>query len=330
MLHFSIIIPVYNVAPYLRECLDSVLKQTFTGWEAICIDDGSTDGSGVILDEYAAKDKRFKVIHQANAGVSAARNAGLKAIHYDWVLFLDGDDVWNINALDECAKLIKSHPDAQIIRFGRERFNEKFIIDNGSELLRTIVTIRSVDKQLSEHDMVFSFVCNCCHRSVIPMYGFKDYAYGEDLVFRAECLLLAKKIVETSQILYGYRKRFGSATESPINKRRLIDRIAFSLDWLDIIQQKPVPSIIVRRIVQGLTESFLVDLITLEKESQKEIWDEWYNMLPNLLLYKQVGVWYRFVSIICLKTRSRRMAYLFCVIPLRLRRMVKSFFLKGV
>ena len=56
---FSIIIPVYNVAPYLRECLDSVLAQTFTDWEAICVDDGSTDGSGVILDEYAAKDKKL-------------------------------------------------------------------------------------------------------------------------------------------------------------------------------------------------------------------------------------------------------------------------------
>ncbi len=60
---FSIIIPVYNVAQYLRECLDSVLAQTFTDWEAICVDDGSNDGSGAILDEYAAKDKRFRVIY---------------------------------------------------------------------------------------------------------------------------------------------------------------------------------------------------------------------------------------------------------------------------
>jgi len=70
---FSIIIPVYNVAPYLRECLDSVLAQTFTDWEAICVDDGSTDGSGAILDEYAAKEPRIKVIHPKNAGVGAAR-----------------------------------------------------------------------------------------------------------------------------------------------------------------------------------------------------------------------------------------------------------------
>ena len=89
---FSIIIPVYNVAPYLRECLDSVLAQTFTEWEAICVDDGSTDGSGAILDEYEAKDTRFRVIHQPNAGVSAARNRGIGVAQGEWLWFVDGDD----------------------------------------------------------------------------------------------------------------------------------------------------------------------------------------------------------------------------------------------
>lgn len=90
---FSIIIPVYNVAPYLRECLDSVLAQTFTDWEAICVDDGSTDGSSVILDEYAARDPRFRVIHQPNAGVSAARNRGIALSQGRYLSILDSDDV---------------------------------------------------------------------------------------------------------------------------------------------------------------------------------------------------------------------------------------------
>jgi len=89
---FSIIIPVYNVAPYLRECLDSVLAQTFTDWEAICVDDGSTDGSGAILDEYAAKDTRFRVIHQPNAGTHETRLKALSLIRGEWITFLDADD----------------------------------------------------------------------------------------------------------------------------------------------------------------------------------------------------------------------------------------------
>lgn len=91
---FSIIIPVYNVAPYLRECLDSVLAQTFTDWEAICVDDGSTDGSGAILDEYAARDSRFRVIHQPNAGVSAARNNGMFLAKGWYITFCDADDMY--------------------------------------------------------------------------------------------------------------------------------------------------------------------------------------------------------------------------------------------
>ena len=96
----SVVIPVYNVASYLRECLDSVLAQTFTDWEAICVDDGSPDGSGAILDEYAAKDARFKVIHQPNAGVSVARNTGLNRASGGLVLFLDGDDLIPPNYLE--------------------------------------------------------------------------------------------------------------------------------------------------------------------------------------------------------------------------------------
>ena len=95
----SVIIPVYNVSCYLRECLDSVaaqsfavVAQTYPDWEAICIDDGSTDDSGAILDEYAAKDSRFKVVHQKNGGASAARNAALEAARGDWVTFVDSDD----------------------------------------------------------------------------------------------------------------------------------------------------------------------------------------------------------------------------------------------
>lgn len=92
---FSIVIPVYNVAPYLRVCLDSVLAQTFTDWEAVCVDDGSTDNSGCILDEYASRDSRFKVIHKNNGGLSSARNAALREVSGAYVVFLDSDDVIN-------------------------------------------------------------------------------------------------------------------------------------------------------------------------------------------------------------------------------------------
>ena len=88
----SVIVPVYNVAAYLGECIDSILAQTYRELEIILVDDGSTDGSGEICDEYAAKDDRVRVIHQENRGVSAARNNGFEAAHGAFIGFVDADD----------------------------------------------------------------------------------------------------------------------------------------------------------------------------------------------------------------------------------------------
>ena len=121
---FSIIIPVYNVAPYLRECLDSVLAQTFTDWECLCVDDGSADESGSILDEYAQRDSRFLVFPKKNGGVSAARNLALDNAKGEWICFLDGDDVWDVTFLSEIVKMLHGQkPD--LVRIGYTRFSSR-------------------------------------------------------------------------------------------------------------------------------------------------------------------------------------------------------------
>lgn len=93
MAEISIIIPVYKVERYLRRCLDSVANQTFKDWEAICVNDGSPDGCGNILKEYAARDSRFRIINKENGGLSDARNAGMKNATGTFVIFLDSDDL---------------------------------------------------------------------------------------------------------------------------------------------------------------------------------------------------------------------------------------------
>ena len=97
----SIIIPVYNVEEYLRECLDSVHNQTYKNLEIICIDDGSTDGSADILNEYQKKDNRIKLLSQSNAGQAAARNAGLQIATGKWVGGLDADDYLELDAIEK-------------------------------------------------------------------------------------------------------------------------------------------------------------------------------------------------------------------------------------
>ena len=100
MCKVSVIVPVYNVEDYIRECLDSLINQTLTDIEIILVDDGSKDLSGTICDEYAKKDCRIKVIHKENGGQSSARNAGLKVSTGEYILFVDSDDYIVENTLE--------------------------------------------------------------------------------------------------------------------------------------------------------------------------------------------------------------------------------------
>ena len=102
-----IIVPVYNVEPYLRRCLNSIIEQTFSQWRAICINDGATDGSSAVLEEYAAKDSRFMVVHQANGGLSHARNEGVAIADAEYIMFVDLDDFIHPQTLELAISLIE-------------------------------------------------------------------------------------------------------------------------------------------------------------------------------------------------------------------------------
>ena len=97
----SVVLPVYNVANYLRKCLDSLVNQTFKDFEVICVDDGSTDKSTKILEEYQKKDNRIKILQQQRGGAGAARNLGLGHAQGKYVQFLDSDDYFESNLLEE-------------------------------------------------------------------------------------------------------------------------------------------------------------------------------------------------------------------------------------
>lgn len=118
----SIIVPIYNTERFLCRCIDSILTQTFTDYELLLIDDGSTDGSGAICDAYAEKDSRVRVSHKENGGVSSARNLGLKEAKGEWVYFPDSDDIIVEDALSMMICLISDNIDYVIC--GYEVYNE--------------------------------------------------------------------------------------------------------------------------------------------------------------------------------------------------------------
>lgn len=118
----SIIVPVYNVKPFLTESLDSVVHQTYTNLEIIVVDDGSTDGSETICDEYARIDKRVRVIHQDNHGLSTARNVGINLASGDTIVFLDSDDAFRPDFVKiMLSEMIREEADLVICRYTTHR-----------------------------------------------------------------------------------------------------------------------------------------------------------------------------------------------------------------
>lgn len=128
----SVIIPVYNVENYLCECLDSVLNQTYSFFEILLIDDGSTDSSGIICDNYMEQDTRIKVIHQQNNGLGHARNIGINAAVGKYIIFLDSDDYWRFDTLESLLYEAEKH-DLQVVVFSAHSFLDGIEQYNGSK-----------------------------------------------------------------------------------------------------------------------------------------------------------------------------------------------------
>ena len=135
----SVIVPVYKVERYIRKCIDSILKQSFTDFELILVDDGSPDKCGKICDEYAAKDKRIKVIHKKNGGLSDARNAGLDYATGGYICFIDSDDWIHKDLLkDNLERLVSENADVIIFNYVevfKETSIERLVVktDNGEK-----------------------------------------------------------------------------------------------------------------------------------------------------------------------------------------------------
>ena len=133
----SVILPIYNVEKYLPTCLDSVLSQTFQDWEAICVNDGSPDRCGKILEEYAQKDPRIKIVTQTNQGLSMARNNGLKHASGKYILFLDSDDFIYPQLLEICHQVAEKE-NADMVSFRFTKYSSENLEDTPTYNLKKL------------------------------------------------------------------------------------------------------------------------------------------------------------------------------------------------
>jgi len=205
----SLIIPVYNVEKYLRQCLDSVINQTYSDLEILIVDDGSTDGSGTICDEYKL-DERVKVFHTENHGLSAARNFAIDRAHGDFIAFLDSDDWLEESALDHFYTIAqKSGADIVACRFFQE-FVNKTVEPGGIDTEFTVKGLDILNAMVVDHKLTED-VWNKFYRA--SLFNFIRYPEGvifEDKATTYKLLQKADKLVYTPDCLIHYRNREGS------------------------------------------------------------------------------------------------------------------------
>lgn len=205
----SIVIPVFNVSNYLDNCLSSIALQSYRDWECILVDDGSKDQSGVICDQWALKDSRFKVIHQPNQGVSAARNNGIKATKGDYLCFIDSDDWVDSNYLQHLFDHIGA-ADIAVSGLVQEYYDH-----SSAKSMPSTTKVFPLESSsiLDFVDLNRKFLLYAPHeklycRDIITEYNILfpvDCAYGEDLQFNYAYLEHVRRIAQVAECDYHYR-----------------------------------------------------------------------------------------------------------------------------
>ncbi len=202
----SVVIPIYNVEKYIRDCLDSVVNQSLKDIEIICIDDGTPDNSGKIADEYAQKDSRIKVIHQENHGLPAARNRGIEQANGEYIKFLDSDDSLVLESCEISYNKAKEQ-DADILI---DNYKNQVIDGPIYELLQAVVWSGMYRTKFIKNNNI--------------KFNENVKAYGEDQSFNLICNSMASKIVCISDSLYNYRTdNSDSITHTPNDTKRNSD-----------------------------------------------------------------------------------------------------------
>ena len=230
---FSVIIPVYNPGEWLRPCLNSVLSQnSLLPYEAILVDDGSSDGSGAVCDEYAEKSPIFRVLHTENQGVSLARNTGIEVARGEYLLFMDADDLWDSNILAGMEPFLTQKPDMVIFSLQRFWDAEKMAVTrpallpyNGEEGLSYIHrSLAAGELPLSGSPCSNLYSHDFLNRHCLRFPGGQKY--GEDFDFNMTCLTQAKSLYGVDRILYYYRQWSHSAVHTPsLEKQTMYCRI---------------------------------------------------------------------------------------------------------
>lgn len=278
MIKLSFIVPVYNVAPYLRKCVDSLIHQDFSDYEIVLIDDGSTDESGKICDEYLngkwemsnAKSVPIRVIHQPNAGLSAARNAGVKCAEGKYICFVDSDDYWEPNVLGGLMEQVEREQ-LDVLRFDYQNVR---VVD-AKHLDAEHIDARRLEYEVFEPNKTPRYIDKCngivdgetylntrmsyaCYAVMFILKRsllvnelvnervrelgdgnclFTEGIHFEDVDWLPRMMLRAKRVNSTTATVYNYLVRQGSITQVQGNKEKIRKNVEDRLLIIDTYRQ---------------------------------------------------------------------------------------------
>lgn len=265
----SIIIPCYNVADYIGKCLDSVLAQTYQNIEVICVNDGSEDDTAIVLDVYAKKDVRVKVIHKENGGVTSARFVGLNVATGDWIGFVDGDDIVDVDMYERLMANITEEMDISHCGY-KKLFPQgeiEYYYNSGRKELKN-------GNQGIEALLSGSFepgIWNKIYRKNL-FVGLQDWLdasikINEDLLMNFYLFRKARNSVYEDFCPYYYMVRKGSASASQLNENKLYDPIKV----LDILDKETKEDVCLNAYVKNRIAYLLIDGSTRNCKYQKEL-----------------------------------------------------------
>ena len=315
---FSIIIPVYKVELYLRQCINSVLNQSYKDFELILVDDGSPDNCPVICDEYASRDIRVKVIHKSNGGLSDARNAGLDIAKGEYVLFLDSDDWWDdVLALEKINLKIKD-TDADLIIIGMKKFfmQKKCFSDERipqkCDKIKFILSHAQVLQKYMQSNIFVACACDKVLRRTIIEQDHQRFVkgqYSEDIEWC--CKLLKKELcIEVlEEVFYVYRQQVSTSITANVG----INNIQSIVEIIDryAIQRSSVPLF---HFLANQYVLLMANYMRLPKEDQQTIAHKvksfWWLLIYNWYPYVKLVSRIKFLGF-TLTTKVLRLYYLY-------------------
>lgn len=272
----SVIVPVYNVDRYLERCLKSILNQDICkdSYEIILVDDGSTDKGGMICDAYASSESNVSVIHQANQGLSVARNVGLNYAHGKYVLFVDSDDFLEVNILGVLVEEMEGL-ELDILRFKYRRVREG---DNLPHLIEACQHPLSQQDVFDGHDFLFNRLGKGCYAwqflinkafLIQNELFFRPGIIFEDTEWTPRVLEKAKRVSETDVLVYNYLEREGSITQGRV------ERVVEGQIKLISILKEQVAQLEDKRWYEGMIAHTVITVIThigCSLYSQREVY----------------------------------------------------------